>query len=144
MASPIDNITQSPKFKSFMKKLVVLGAVLTLVGLIMKLRGMSGGATLLIIGMGMLAVVALFLGWLIPCPSISGMTIWKFAMFITGYSLSAAIIGALFKMMHWPGNINLLIVGIGGLACSAIAWLWYLLYHRKHPDSDNEKEIFED
>ena len=141
MASPLDNITQSPKFKSFMKKLALLGAVLTLVGLLMKLRGMSGG-TLLITGMGMLAVVSYFLGWLIPCPTFLGMPIWRFAMLLTGFSLAVAILGVLFKMMHWPGNMKLLIAGLGGMVCSAVAWLWYLLYHRKHSDSNSE--LFED
>ena len=139
MASLLDNITRSPKFKLFMKKLALVYAVLTLVGLLMKLRGMSGGNTLLIIGMSTLAFVAFFLGGLFPCPYsieddnyVGGMQpIWKFAMTLTGWSLAVGLMGLLFTMMHWPGGMRMLIAGGGALAGGCIAWLFYFNLKKK-------------
>ena len=125
MASPLDQITSSPQFKPFMKKLALMAVALTLVALVLKLRGLQQGNTLLIIGMGTLSIVALFLGRLFPCPDERGRGLWKFAMLLTGISLAVAIMGLLFKIMHWPGGIDNLIVGIVGLTISAIGWFLY-------------------
>ena len=139
MASPLDQITGSPQFKPFMKKLALMAAVLTLVALVLKLRGLQQGNTLLIVGMGTLSIVALFLGRLFPCPDERGHGLWKFAMLLTGFSLAVAIMGLLFKIMHWPGGNTNLIVGIVGLSISAIAWFLYFR-NRKNIYEDNKKE----
>ena len=125
MASPLDQITSLPQFKPFMKKLALMAVVLTLVALVLKLRGLQQGNTLLIIGMGTLSIVALFLGWLFPCPDERGGGLWKFAMTLTGISLTVVIIGLLFRLMHWPGGITMLIAGAVAFVVSAIAWLLY-------------------
>jgi len=111
MASPLGQISSSPQFKPFMKNLALMAVVLTLVALVLKLRGVQVGDTLLIVGMGTLSIVALFLGWLFPCPDERGGGLWKFAMTLTGISLTVVIIGLLFRLMHWPGGITMLIAG---------------------------------
>ena len=121
-----------------MKKLALMAAVLTLVALVLKLRGLQQGNTLLIVGMGTLSIVALFLGRLFPCPDERGHGLWKFAMLLTGFSLAVAIMGLLFKIMHWPGGGTNLIVGIVGLSISAIAWFLYFR-SRKNIYEDDKK-----
>ncbi len=121
----MDHITQSPQFKPFIKRLALMAAVLTLVALVLKLRGMQIGNTLLIVGMATLSIFAFFLGWLFPCPDERGSRLWKLSMLLTGFSLAVVIIGILFRIMHWPGGITMLIAGLGGLAVSAVAWFLY-------------------
>ena len=133
MASPLDQITGSPQFRPFMKRLALMAVVLTLVAVVLKLCGVQVGNTLLIVGMGSLSIVVLFLGWLFPCPD------KILAMTLTGFSLAVAIIGLLFRMMHWPGGFTMLIAGIVGLAISAIAWLLYF-HSRKNIYVDKTKE----
>ena len=139
MASPLDQITGSPQFRPFMKRLALMAAVLTLVAVVLKLCGVQVGNTLLIVGMGSLSIVVLFLGWLFPCPDKRGSGLWILAMTLTGFSLAVAIIGLLFRMMHWPGGFTMLIAGIVGLAISAIAWLLYF-HSRKNIYEDKTKE----
>ena len=125
MASPLGQITRSPQFKPFMKNLALMAVVLTLVAFVLRLRGVQVGDTLLIVGMGTLSIVALFLGWLFPCPDERGSGLWKFAMTLTGFSLTVVIIGLLFRLMHWPGGFTMLIAGAVAFVVSAIAWLLY-------------------
>ena len=138
--SPTDKITESPQFKSFMKKLALMGALLTLAGLIMKLTGSHAGATLLMMGMGSLSLVAFFLGSIFPCPYSTGLVLWKFAMTLTGYSLACVIIGLLFLIMHWPGGPHLSFVGLGTLLVSAIAWLAFYNHYKKNRDNQTFEE----
>ena len=128
----MDQITQSPQFKPFMKKLAIMAAVLTLVALVLKLRGVHVGDTLLIVGMGTLSIVMFMLGWLFPCPAETGRPIWNFAMRLTGFSLSADIIGVLFLIMHWPGGKTIFMAGIVCLVISGLAWLWYFVHRRNY------------
>ena len=137
---PMDKITSSPKFKSFMRRLAVPAAVLTVTGVVLKLLNVEVGGSIFITGMGMLAIVAFCLGSLFPCPYLCGQAIWKFAMTLTGWASAATIIGLLFGVMHWPGGNHLLIIGLGTLAVSAIVWLLYLRYYKKHSDD----QIFEE
>ena len=137
--SPIDKLGQSPQFKSFMRLLAIVGGIATVIGLIMKLLGLEGGSPMLIVGVGMLAVVAFLLGWIFPCPHsiddvnyVGGMQpVWRFAMTLTGWSLSTGLMGMLFMLMHWPGGMKMLILGCGSLAVSCIAWLYYFKLSKK-------------
>ena len=132
MASPLDQITDSPQFKPFVMKLALMAVVLTLVAVVLKLRGVQQGNTLLIVGMGTLSIVAFFLGWLFPCPDERGGRLWRFALILTGFSLAVVIIGLLFRLMQWPGGHAMLIAGVGSLAICAVAWLLYFINRRNY------------
>ena len=132
--SPIDKISNSPQFKSFMNKLATFGVLLTVAGSVMKLSGVQTGVTLLIAGAGTLSVVSIFLGRIFPCPFHVGEALWKFSMTLTGYASAVVIMGLLFVVMHWPGGIRMLMIGIGTLVICAISWLFFLRYYRKNRD----------
>lgn len=132
--SPIDKISNSPQFKSFMNKLATFGILLTVVGSVMKLSGVQTGVTLLIAGAGILSIVSIFLGRIFPCPFHVGEALWKFSMTLTGYASAVVIMGLLFVVMHWPGSIRMLMIGIGTLVICAISWLFFLRYYRKNRD----------
>ena len=138
--SPKDKISNSPQFKSFMNKLATFGVLLTVVGSVMKLSGVQTGVTLLIAGAGILSVVSIFLGRIFPCPFHVGEALWKFSMTLTGYASAVVIMGLLFVVMHWPGGIRMLILGLGSLAICAVAWLFFLHHYRKYRDI----QIFEE
>ena len=138
---PKNKLTDSPQFKSFMKKLAVIATILIVAGALMKVLAVHAGDTTLITGMGMLAFVAVFLGKIFPCPYQCGsMMLWNFAMTLSGYALATAIMGILFLVMHWPAGDRLLLLGIVVLAICGIVWLLYWLHYRKH---SNDK-IFEE
>lgn len=132
--SPIDKISNSPQFKSFMNKLATFGVLLTVVGSVMKLSGVQTGVTLLIAGAGILSIVSIFLGRIFPCPFHVGKTLWKFSMTLTGFALAVTIIGLLFLLMHWPGGNRMLMIGIGTLVICALSWLFFLRHYRKNRD----------
>lgn len=132
--SPKDKISNSPQFKSFMNKLATFGVLLTVVGSVMKLSGVQTGVTLLIAGAGTLSIVSIFLGRIFPCPFHVGEVLWKFSMTLTGYASAVVIMGLLFVVMHWPGGIRMLMIGIGTLVICAISWLFFLRYYRKNRD----------
>ena len=132
--SPIDKISNSPQFKSFMNKLAIFGILLTVVGSVMKLSGVQTGVTLLIAGAGILSIVSIFLGRIFPCPFHVGEALWKFSMTLTGYASAVTIIGLLFLLMHWPGGNRMLTIGIGTLVICAISWLFFLRHYRKNRD----------
>ena len=138
--SPIDKISNSPQFKSFMNKLATFGILLTVVGSVMKLSGVQTGVTLLIAGAGILSIVSIFLGRIFPCPFHVGEALWKFSMTLTGFALAVTIIGSLFVIMHWPGGSKMLMIGIGTLVICAVAWLLFLRHYRKYRDI----QVFED
>ncbi len=138
--SPKDKISNSPQFKSFMNKLATFGVLLTVAGSVMKLSGVQTGETLLITGAGILSVVSIFLGRIFPCPFHVGEALWKFSMTLTGYASAVVIMGLLFVVMHWPGGIRMLILGLGLLAICAVAWLFFLHHYRKYRDI----QIFEE
>ena len=129
--SPLDKIANVPGFKPFMKKLSVFALVLIMVGAVLKLSGVHAGNSILITGMGTLIVVSFFLGRLFSCPYHTGVSLWKFALTLTGYSLAAALGGLLYIIMHWPGGKLFLIIGAGCLAISAIAWLFFFIPRNK-------------
>jgi hypothetical protein len=129
--SPIGKIASSPQFKLFLKKLAVMGVIITIIGLIMKLYGIKEGETLLVSAMSALALVAFFAGY-IPCPYENFHGVWNFVMKLTGYSLGAAIIGLLFSIMHWSGSSLMLIVGAVGLVFCAILWIWFYSLLKKN------------
>ena len=132
--SPIDKISNSPQFKSFMNKLATFGVLLTVAGSVMKLSGVQTGVTLLIAGAGTLSIVSIFLGRIFPCPFHVGGALWKFSMTLTGYASAVVIMGLLFVVMHWPGGNRMLMIGIGTLVICAISWLFFLRYYRKNRD----------
>ena len=132
--TPIDKLANAPQFKSFMNKLATFGVLLTVAGSVMKLSGVQTGETLLITGAGILSVVSIFLGRIFPCPFHVGEALWKFSMTLTGYASAVVIMGLLFVVMHWPGGIRMLILGLGTLVICAISWLFFLRYYRKNRD----------
>ena len=135
--SPVDKIAASPQFKSFMRTLAIAGVACTVMGLLFKMRGLHTGATLLIVGISVLAIVAIFLGQLFPNPvsenkEVAGnlRPMWKFVMTLTGYSLAVALLGLLFRIMHWSGGMMMLVIGVGSLLLCGIAWLYVI--HKKN------------
>lgn len=138
--SQMDKLSNSPEFKSFMKKLALVAVGVAVVGFAMKLYGSIKGETLLITGMGTLSIVSFFLERIFPCPFHVGEAIWNFAMKLTGYSLAVTIMGVLFTIMHWSGSNTMLIIGLLCLLICAVAWLFYLQYYRKNRDI----QIFEE
>ena len=128
----VDKIAAMPQFKSFMKTLAIAGFACSVVGLLLKMKGVHTGDNLLIVGMSVLAVVAFLLGWIFPnAPEGRMSAIWKFAMTLTGFSLAVVLLGLLFWLMHWYGSITMLILGGGSLAICGIAWLYYFFYIKK-------------
>ncbi|MBR6441762.1 MAG: hypothetical protein IKS44_06930 [Bacteroidales bacterium] len=135
--SPADKIAASPQFKSFMRTLAIAGVACTVVGLLFKMRGLHTGATLLIVGISVLAIVAIFLGQLFPYPVSDNEAaagdlrpMWKFVMTLTGYSLAVAFLGLLFRIMLWPGGMMMLAIGVVSLLLCGIAWLFVI--HKKN------------
>jgi len=130
--SNLDKLSSSPQFKSFMKTIATAGFACTVVGLLLKMKGVSTGANLLIIGMSVLAIVSFFLAQLFPYPATKDKEgenlrpMWMFAMTLTGYALAVALFGLLFLIMHWPGGRVMLIVGVGVLVICALVWLYII------------------
>ena len=135
--SPADKIATSPQFKSFMRTIAIAGVACTLLGLLLRMKGMHTGDTLLIVGISVLAIVAFFLGQLFPYPVSEKEEVeeglrpmWKFVMTLTGYSLAVALLGLLFRIIHWPGGMVMLAIGVGSLLLCGIAWLFVI--HKKN------------
>ena len=134
----MSKLTDSPNFKPFMKKVALMGAVLSVAGLVLKLSGDQVGESLLITGMGTLAVTSFFLGKLFPCPSDLGRPLWAFSMTISGYTIAIAIIGLLFLIQQWYGAKHMLILAAITAPINLIAWLFY--FHIKNK-SNNEPPL---
>ncbi len=137
----LDKLSENPNFKSFMKKLAVTGLLLAAVGGMLKYVSHEDYG-LLVMGVGMMAVVAFLLPWIFPQRNDSELefvvkTWWRFAICLTGWGLAALLIGLLFAVSHWPGGGMLLIVGGGTLALSVLAWLWYLKRREKSKGTFN-------
>ena len=132
MGSRMEKMTESPQFRRFMKQVALMGAGLLLVAFVLRLAGVHFNDALYIVGFGTLAVVAFFLGQMFPGTHRIEAPIWKFAMTLTGYSLAATLIGLLFIIMHWTGGDKLMIIGVGCLAISAIAWLFYFIFIQRN------------
>ncbi len=128
----MNQITDSPKFRPFMLKVAIMGGALLLVALVLKVARVHYNDALLTVGFGTLAIVAFFLGQMFPGTHRIEAPIWKFAMTLTGYSLAATLIGLLFIIMHWTGGDKLMIIGVGCLAISAIAWLFYFIFIQRN------------
>ena len=135
--SPVDKIAASPQFKSFMRTLAIAGVACTVMGLLFKMKGLHTGATILIVGISVLAIVAIFLGQLFPYPASENKKavenlrpMWKFVMTLTGYSLAVALLGLLFRIMHWSGGMMMLAIGVGSLLLCGIAWFYVI--HKKN------------
>ena len=134
----MNSITDSPKFRTFMKQVAIMGGVLLLVALVLKLAGVHYNDELLTVGFGTLAIVAFLLDKVFPNP-IKGLdtdsphllNIWKFAMRLTGYSLAVALIGLLFVLQHWPGGKTMLYVGVLTLLVCLGFWLYYVIKQNK-------------
>jgi gliding motility-associated protein GldL len=76
----------------------------------------------------------------------------KVAPIATGLGASVVIVGALFKIMHWPGAGPMLIVGLGteavlfamfAFAPQAHEWDWSKVYPQLKEDEDEEVEVTE-
>ena len=135
-----DKLADNPNFKAFMKKLAMIGLILTSVGGLLKyVRHEDYG--LLVMGVGSLAIVAFLLPRIYPQRNESELelairTWWLLAIRLTGWGLAVLLMGLLFAVFHWPGGSSLLVVGGSTLAISVLAWLWYLKRRKKC------KEIF--
>ncbi|MBO7101862.1 MAG: hypothetical protein J6V98_07570 [Bacteroidales bacterium] len=130
---PLDKVTASPQFRYFMRMLAIAGLACSVVGLLLKMKGVNSNINLLVIGMSLLAVVSLFLDQLFPYPisenneDTGGLRpMWVFAMKLTGCAVAVTLFGLLFRIMHWSGGMLMLVVGVGSLAICAIAWLYII------------------
>ena len=134
----MNQITDSPKFRHFMKQVAIMAGALLLVALVLKLAGVHYNDALLTVGFGTLAIVAFLLDKIFPTP-IKGMdtdsphllNIWKFTMKLTGYSLAVALVGLLFVLQHWPGGKTMLYVGVLSLLVCLGSWLYYVIKRNK-------------
>lgn len=85
-------------------------ASIALLGILFRLMHWPGGAFLLIIAIGILSMVYFPFGFYF----LSGRTIQQQSVPLSlgvGMGLSTTIVGILFKLMHWPGALVMLIVG---------------------------------
>ena len=120
-------LSQQPGYPRFKKVLLLIGAVLSLVGLVLKLAQVPVGVTGLICGMGILGVTFFMTAYERPAgwpddeegdeqPATTDF--WqsrgalKFSQKLWGWSLSIVVIALLFWICHWPGWQTLAMVGL--------------------------------
>lgn len=106
---------------------------LTMLGLVVKLLHWPGGAMLIILGLGILAmfypIAAYFLFSPVKYAQLEGFAVNKTSpgrvvlSLGTGLCLPVGVIGLLFKMMHWPGAAVMLLIGLVTIVPIAIVSL---------------------
>lgn len=130
-----NKLSQSPRYKSFMLKLAVFSAILTVVGLVLKWAGVPFNFTLLIVGFSTLAFVALFLHKIFPYRASDNnprlAPIWNFAMCLSGFALAVLFLRVLFVLLHWPGGKVMLITSLIAMVGCGVGWLFYLIQRNK-------------
>lgn len=141
--SLLDRLQDEPNFKPFMKKVALMGAVITLAGGLLRLTTCDAYG-LLIVGFGMLAVVSFLLPRIFPQRDDSETeyalrTWWQLALRLSGWGFAMLLMGILFTILHWPGGRMLLVAGGGSVAISLLAWLWYLRRREKWKELDTDK-----
>ncbi|MFA6060317.1 MAG: hypothetical protein WC756_19105 [Taibaiella sp.] len=106
-----------------MKKTEIVIVAISLIAIVLRLFSIEGGVLLSTLSFGILSLFYLFFGILllnkIPIKGVfkknaySNLN-WKRLLwsFVTGISLSIAIVGFLFKLNKWEGASMMLIVGI--------------------------------
>jgi hypothetical protein len=106
---------------------------ITLLGLIIKLLHWPGGSILMILGLSILAffypIAAYFLFSPVKYFEVDGMTFTETSAprvilsLGTGFCLPVAVIGLLFRFMHWPGAKMMLLIGLVTIVPIAIVSL---------------------
>ncbi len=121
-----------------MKKSELLFGLLALLALALRFFALNGGAQLMIIALTALAILYFYFGFALlnhipfrkifrkeSYRSVSGMRI--VGAIAAGTALSQVVIGILFKLLHWPGANDMLLIGLMSLALvSAVAIIRYL------------------
>ena len=147
----IQKLAKSPKFKPFLRKLALFAAIVTLVGLVLRLMGKQiGFDPLLVMGMGTLAMVSFLLPYAYPNPpleeqkTIPGVSpvLWCFAMCLSGWGGAVLLVGLLFLIERWPGWRNMLVAGVGVAPFALAVWIWY--FHRRRKSIERGEKVWED
>lgn len=97
-------------------------AVILIIGLTLRLFDIPGGSFLTVISMSILSFLYFPLGfYFLSHQKIDNKTV-GFSV-VSGLFISTAVTGTLFKIMHWPGALMVLLFGLIG--CIPIAFLSY-------------------
>jgi hypothetical protein len=98
-------------------------AIILVIGLILRFFHIPGGSIFTILSMSILSLLYFPFGfYFLSDKKIDNRTI-AFSV-LSGMVLSIALLGALFKIMHWPGASFMLVFGLAG--CIPVAILSYL------------------
>jgi len=146
----IQKLAESPNFKPFLRKLALFAAIVTLVGLVLKLMDKHPSFDPLVMGMGTLAMVAYLLPFAYSEPPneeyyrIPGVSpvLWRFAMYLSGWGGAVLLVGLLFFIERWPGWRNMLVVGVGVVPFALAVWIWY--FHRRRKSIERGEKMWED
>ena len=87
--------------------------IMALIGAVMLVSLVTGGATLLIVSLGSLSVLYFFGGYFQP--ELTGQSVSVMGILLkilSGVVMSILVIGALFKLMFWNGAGFMLVVGV--------------------------------
>ncbi|CAM3327028.1 hypothetical protein FLLO111716_03930 [Flavobacterium longum] len=108
-----------------MKKAEVILWALILIGNVLKLAHIPGGNILTVLSLSVALFFYLIGSYFLFDPKVpivvNDMTFYKpkavrVAMaLLTGYLMACAMIGLLFRIMHWPGAAAMLLIGLLGL-----------------------------
>lgn len=102
-------------------------AVILVVGLILKFSHIPGGNILTILSLTTLSFLYFPLGfYFLSDKKIENKTA-GFSV-LSGLAISILVIGNLFKLMHWPGAMFMIIIGL--LSCLPISIVSYLKFNK--------------
>jgi len=114
-----------------MKKTEIIVAGIAILAIIMKFTHLPGAGILLVLSLGVLSMLYMYLGFAF-FNNIKFKEIFKKKSYVdtnkkrligaigTGFTLSMAVVGILFKIQLYPGAETQLMVGIGGLIIVSI------------------------
>lgn len=126
----LDKLVESPGYQSFMKRLLIMGSVVALCGLVGKfLFHVESMGVFMIVGFGTLATIFFLKAYEHPKSlsddwddtenqSLRPVGFWastafaNFSQKLFGWGLAVLIVGLLFFLEHWPGWQSMLIIGI--------------------------------
>ena len=111
---------------------------ITLLGLVIKLVHWPGGNILLVLGLGTLSLFYPVAAYFLFSPQkqieANGITFKQTSAarvvlsLVTGFCMPVAVIGLLFKIMHWPGASFMLLIGfITIIPIAVVSTIQYLL-----------------
>lgn len=123
----------SRKVRKALLWLSLLAAVVVVAGGFLKARRWGDYEYVLMAGVGMLVVVAMFLQVIFPfharndnvSKSMVLYPLWDAAMQVTGFVVATLLVGALLLYEEWPGIKVVLVVAALGVAVAAVLWLCY-------------------